>query len=148
MNKNVSQKKSSGKVSSSVKSIKTRQEFEYLQAIAEHELGFSNPCPHHNKYFLCQECEIRIREQDIIDRIEYCMNQCLFGTSYEIEQLNQCLFGTSYEIEQHLGWYDIETESIITSTQLRALVNEFSGTFIHSMPIMKNTIDVGSIGDN
>lgn len=134
MNKNVSQKKSSGKVSSSVKSIKTRQEFEYLQAIAEHELGFSNPCPHHNKYFLCQECEIRIREQDIIDRIEYCMNQCLFGTSYEIEQ--------------HLGWYDIETESIITSTQLRALVNEFSGTFIHSMPIMKNTIDVGSIGDN
>lgn len=80
-----------------------------------------------------EQDEIRIREQDIIDRIDYCMNQCMIGEGYEIKQ--------------HQNGFDIQTTGVIYSIQLKTLVNEFPNVFIHST-FRKTAIDVGNIGDN
>lgn len=58
----------------------------------ESKVSKSN-CTHNNSYWLCQQCETRIRNQDIVDRIDYYMQDSHSGHhGYEIEERNESIF--------------------------------------------------------
>lgn len=67
------------------------------------------PCVHTNDYWLCQECEIRIREQDLIDRISLIVNHSL-----------------TIDMIYPDGLYGITTQNIINTIELESLMKEFT----------------------
>jgi hypothetical protein len=81
------------------------------------------PCQHTNVLWLCQECEIEIRQQDIIDRIEIVMDkQRYINHNYEY-------IASTYTMRPYAN-YSIAITSKSGIFGLDDFTAEFSGAFI------------------
>lgn len=75
-------------------------------------------CEHDNVYGYCQQCEIRIRNQDILDRIDYINDKNVGGFPYSLDIASNSIYLT--------------TKSMITSIGLEYFLKEFGNFFFNN----------------